>query len=103
MPNLRIDGRFVQDRGWYEADRRYGRFLDRHSGERILFLELGVGGNTPGIIKFPFLRMAADDPKATYACVNLGEAFTAEGIEGRSIVLNADIRDVLRDTVQTDP
>ena len=60
-------------------------------------LELGVGGNTPGIIKVPFLRMTAQNPRATYACINLGEAITMKGLEKQAILLDADIGAVLRD------
>ena len=90
-PNLRCDDSFVQDEGWYAAAQRYEDFLHRYRNGRILFLELGVGSNTPGIIKVPFLRMTAQNPKATYACVNLGEAVTMRGLEAQSILLDADI------------
>lgn len=95
--NLRSDGTFVQDEGWYAAARRYEDFLQRHRNGRILLLELGVGGNTPGIIKVPFLRLTAQNPKATYACLNLGEAFTISGLEEQSILFDADIGKVLGD------
>ncbi|MGM9670727.1 MAG: SIR2 family NAD-dependent protein deacylase [Oscillospiraceae bacterium] len=96
-PNLRCDDSFVQDEGWYAAARRYEDFLHLHRNGRILFLELGVGGNTPGIIKVPFLRMTAQNPKATYACINLGEAITTRGLEAQSILFDADIGAVLSD------
>ena len=73
--NLRGDDRFVQDDGWYDASRRYEDFLNRHNGMHILFLELGVGMNTPGIIKYPFWRMTAENPEAVYCTVNSGQAF----------------------------
>lgn len=95
--NLRSDDTFVQDEGWYAAARRYEDFLQRHRNGRILLLELGVGGNTPGIIKVPFLRLTAQNPKATYACFNLGEAFTISGLEEQSILFDADIGKVLSD------
>ena len=95
--NLRSDDTFVQDEGWYAAARRYEDFLQRYRNGRILLLELGVGGNTPGIIKVPFLRMTAENPKATYACLNLGEAFTMSGLEEQSILFDADIGKVLSD------
>ena len=93
--NLRCDDSFVQDEGWYAAARRYEDFLHRHRNGRILFLELGVGDNTPGIIKVPFLRMTAQNLRATYACINLGEAITMKGLEMQSILLDADIGAVL--------
>ena len=96
-PNLRCDDSFVQDEGWYTAAQRYEGFLHRYKSGRILLLELGVGGNTPGIIKVPFLRMTAQNPRATYACINLGEAITMRGLEAQSILFDADIGKVLSD------
>lgn len=95
--NLRVDDTFVQDEGFYAAASRYQGFLRRYEGSRLLLLELGVGGNTPGIIKFPFLQMTAQNPRAVYACVNLGQAFTLSGLEAQSILLDADIGAVLAD------
>lgn len=94
--NLRADHTFVEDAGWCAAVQRYEKFIRQHSGREVLFLELGVGMNTPGIIKYPFWRMTADNPKATYACVNLGEACTPTEITDRSICINADIGEVLK-------
>lgn len=93
--NLRCDGTFVEDAGWHEAARRYEEFLRRHKGARLLFLELGVGNNTPGIIKYPFWQMTCQNPKAVYACINSGEAFTPQQIKGRSICIDGDIGQVL--------
>ena len=93
--NLRADDTFVEDEGWHRAADRYRDFLERHRGSRILFLELGVGMNTPGIIKFPFWRMTEENPAATYACINQGEAYAPEGIEERSICIDGDIGEVL--------
>ena len=93
--NLRADGTFVQDEGWYAAAERYESFLRSRKNAKILFLELGVGGNTPAIIKYPFWRMTAGNPLAVYACVNKGEAFTAADIAERSVCIDADIGEVL--------
>lgn len=93
--NLRADDSFVQDKGWYEAAGRYEDFLRTRGNSRILFLELGVGYNTPGIIKYPFWRMTAKNPKAVYACVNYGEALCPSEIAGQAICINADIGTVL--------
>ena len=94
--NLRSDDRFVQDEGWYAAAERYSDFIRRHKGLHILFLELGVGFNTPVIIKYPFWQMTAENPKAVYASVNNGEAFCPDEIKYRSVCINADIYAVLR-------
>ena len=89
--NLRIDGTFVQDEGWYAAARRYEDFLRRHQGQRLLFLELGVGSNTPVIIKYPFWKMTMQNRKATYVCINQEEAYLPGAIQNRSICVRGDI------------
>ena len=88
--NLRADDSFVEDAGWHDAAGRYSEFLRRHAGTRTLFLELGTGYNTPGIIKYPFWRMTAQWPDAQYACVNLGEATAPGEIAQKSICINGD-------------
>ena len=93
--NLRSDGTFVQDQGWYVAAKRYEEFLRSQQNGHIMLLELGVGGNTPGIIKYNFWRMTAENPKAVYACINYGEACTPTEIRDHSICINADIGKVL--------
>ncbi|MBO6046269.1 MAG: Sir2 silent information regulator family NAD-dependent deacetylase [Erysipelotrichaceae bacterium] len=93
--NLRADDTFVQDEGWYEARSRYYDFLNTHSEQNILFLELGVGANTPVIIKYPFWQMTNEWPHATYACINYNEAITPEMIVEKSICINDDIDAVL--------
>ncbi len=93
--NLRADGTFVEDAGWRAAAARYRAFLEAHETGRVLYLELGVGMNTPIIIKYPFYRRVYENPEAIYACVNYGEAYTAVEIRDRSIVLDADIDAVL--------
>lgn len=93
--NLRSDGRFVEDEGWHAAAGRYAEFLRRHHGLRVLFLELGVGWNTPSIIKYPFWQMTMENPQAIYACVNRGQAVCPREIEGRSICIDGDVGEVL--------
>ncbi|MCB6364843.1 Sir2 silent information regulator family NAD-dependent deacetylase [Intestinibacillus massiliensis] len=89
--NLRCDATFVQDEGWYQANGRYQDFLRRHSGRHVLFWELGVGGNTPAIIKYPFWQMTGQNPRAVYACINAAEAAVPPEIAGRSICIQGDI------------
>ncbi len=93
--NLRSDNTFVEDAGWHAAQNRYGEFLKRCEGLNILFLELGVGGNTPVIIKYPFWKMTAQNHNATYACINRGEAFAPNEIRKQSILIDADIKKVI--------
>lgn len=95
--NLRSDNTFVQDEGWNAAARRYSRFLDEYSDAKILLLELGVGGNTPVIIKYPFWKLTLKNADATYCCVNKGEAFVPKEIESRSLCFDGDIGAVLAD------
>lgn len=93
--NLRSDDAFVQDEGWYQARGRYRDFLRRHEGMRVVFLELGVGNNTPGIIKYPFWKMTAQNPGYVYVCVNFGQAFCPQELRSRSICIDGDIGRVL--------
>lgn len=93
--NLRSDDRFVEDEGWHAAAERYANFLRTREGQKILFLELGVGYNTPVIIKYPFRQMTAKNPRATYACINRGEVFCPDEIADRAICVDGDIGEVL--------
>lgn len=93
--NLRSDDKFVEDEGWHKAAQRYGDFLQKHEGQHILFLELGVGYNTPAIIKFPFWRMTMQNTNAVYACLNFGEAYAPDEIAAQSICINGDICKIL--------
>ena len=97
--NLRCDNTFVQDEGWAVACQRYEDFIRRHKGLHLLFLELGVGGNTPVIIKYPFWKMTAQNKKAVYATINLGEAVCSPQIKSQSICVDADIGNTLKTLV----
>ena len=94
--NLRADNKFVEDEGWHLAAERYNNFLRTRKNLRILFLELGVGYNTPGIIKYPFWQMTAENPKAIYACINYGEAACPHEIKKQSICIDGDIGEILK-------
>ena len=89
--NLRSDDTFVEDEGWHKAAYRYEQFLNENKDKKILFLELGVGWNTPGIIKYPFIRMTYSLKDAFYVCVNKGFNRIPEEIKDKAIVLNEDI------------
>ena len=93
--NLRSDDTFVEDEGWRAAAQRYLDFVNGHQHGKVLYWDLGIGANTPTIIKLPFMQMTYKNPEATYATVNLGEAFTVEQIEDRSVVIDGDIGEVL--------
>lgn len=93
--NLRADNTFVQDSGWEQASQRYQAFLEQYQKDRVLYLEPGVGFNTPGIIKYPFWQMTYRNPKATYACINYGQADAPREIAERSICIDEDIKEFL--------
>lgn len=89
--NLRCDNTFVQDEGWYAAYSRYEDFLRRHKGAKVVYLELGVGGNTPVIIKYPFWKMTHQNAKAVYVCINLSESCCPKEIQTRAVCINRDV------------
>ena len=93
--NLRADDKFVEDEGWRQAAGRYADFLRTRKGGRVLFLELGVGYNTPGIIKYPFWRMTRENPRAVYGVLNRSKAFAPREIQERSICIDGDIGSAL--------
>ena len=94
--NLRADDSFAEDGGWHLAAERYSNFLRTRERQRMLFLELGVGYNTPGIIKYPFWRMTMQNPKSVYACINMEEAYAPEEIRERAVCISGDIGGILR-------
>ena len=100
--NLRADDSFVENEGWHRASAAYSDFIRRHENLHVLYLELGVGGNTPVIIKYPFWQMTWVNDKAVYACINYGEAFCPGEIEDRSICIDGDIGAVLQNLRKRD-
>ena len=95
--NLRSDNKFVEDEGWHAAAERYENFLRTRAGGKILFLELGVGYNTPVIIKYPFWQMTAKNPNATYVCINQGQAVCPQEIQRQAICINIDLGNALQE------
>lgn len=98
--NLRADSTFVQDKNWDKQKLKYEKFLKNSNNSKILFLELGVGFNTPSIIKYNFWRMTLNNKKSVYASINLGECYSASDIEERSICIDADISEVLKKLIK---
>ena len=95
--NLRSDNTFVEDEGWHRASAAYADFLRRHENLHVLYLELGVGANTPVIIKYPFWQMTMANDRAVYACLNYGEAFCPQEIADRSICVDGDLGEIISD------
>lgn len=98
--NLRADSTFVQDKNWDKQKSKYENFLKNSNNSKILFLELGVGFNTPSIIKYNFWRMTLNNKKSVYASINLGECYSASDIEERSICIDTDISEVLKKLIK---
>ena len=95
--NLRSDQTFVEDERWHWAAERYEKFIQDHKKQKIVFLELGVGYNTPGIIKYPFWQMTNTFQHAFYVCLNQGEAYAPEEIRKKSVCMNEDIGEILKE------
>ncbi len=93
--NLRCDETFVEDAGWHGAAARYREFLEAHQGQQVLFLEMGVGLITPGIIKYPFWQQVAKNPQAYYRSLNDGQAQAPAQIASRSLCIDGDMTPVL--------
>lgn len=93
--NLRSDDSFVENEGWHIASAAYSDFLRRHEGMHVLYLEIGVGSNTPVIIKYPFWQMTNDNQKAVYVCLNYNEAFCLIQIQDRSVCIDGDSGEVI--------
>ena len=68
--HVRKDGYFVQDKAWYEAADRYENFIAGAAGRRTVLLELGVGYNTPTIIRIPFERLTYREADAVLVRMN---------------------------------
>ncbi len=94
--NLRCDDTFVQDNGWYEAEKRYRKFVEGCKNSNVVYLEVGVGMNTPVIIKYPFMKMTSENNNAVYACLNIEGAYIPNEIADRSICINMDISNVVK-------
>ena len=95
--NLRADDTFVEDDGWRKASAAYADFLRRHSGMRVLYMEIGVGHNTPVIIKYPFWQMTKENSKATYACLSRSDPYCPKPIEKQSVCIDGDFMETLKE------
>ena len=95
--NLRCDANFCEDAGWHAAQKRYQQFLKQHKDDHIVYLELGVGNNTPGIIKYPFWQFVHENPQAYYVIINQLEAYCPMQLAKQSLVIEKDIASVLKE------
>jgi len=94
--NLRHNAFFVQDEEWYKADKRYGEFQDESEGKNIVYLELGVGFNTPGIIRYPFEQMTYQNPNATLIRFNRDHPLGAPENAKKTISFDEDIMQMIQ-------
>ena len=94
--NLRSDDTFVQDEGWYAAAERYDAFINRHKESRTVYLEIGVGYNTPGIIKYPFMRQTMNNPKASYICITYDDGYIPQEIKDQSLLIEGDADQIIK-------
>lgn len=95
--NLRCDEYFVEDENWDIECERYEKFINLNRNKKILFIELGIGMNTPSIIKYPFWRMTNNFADAYYVCINLNLSFVPDEIKEKSICMDTDITKVFND------
>lgn len=95
--NLRADSTFVQDDGWEEAAGRYEQFLSENKNKKVVFIELGVGYNTPGIIKYPFWQYTHEWNDAFYICINKGQCGIPSEIRDKAVCLDGDIARVIEE------
>jgi NAD-dependent SIR2 family protein deacetylase len=97
--NLRADNTFVQDEGWYQHAGFYEEYLKEHQNKQIVFLELGVGYNTPGIIRYPFEQLTYQNPNAHLIRFNIDDPEGAKENRDKTISFTEDIADVLDNIV----
>lgn len=95
--NLRCDQYFVEDEAWYEAEERFGRFLNVCRKKKTALLELGIGFNTPTIVRFPFEKLARENRNMTLIRLNLNEAIVPESLGARGIGINSDMEKSITD------
>ena len=95
--NLRCDNYFVEDEAWHEAADRYAGFLEQHKDKKVVLLELGVGFNTPIIIRFPFEKMVRENSSYSLIRLNMDEAVVPESFGERAIGIGGDMAKAITD------
>ena len=95
--NLRCDNYFVEDEAWHEAADRYAGFLEQHKDKKVVLLELGVGFNTPIIIRFPFEKMVRENSSYSLIRMNMDEAVVPESFGKRAIGIGGDMAKAITD------
>lgn len=98
--NLRADDRFVQDDGWYEHTKLYREFLEKSQNKNLVLVEIGVGYNTPAIIKYPFERMTLLNKKTTLIRINKDYAICEKEIKDRTVLFDEDVKLIISNLEQ---
>ncbi len=94
-PHLRINQYFVQDENWYEMNQAYNEFLQKTKGKKIIYMELGIGFNTPGIVRYPFERMTYENDHATLIRLNKDNPDGIEENKDKTIAFTEDMQEVV--------
>lgn len=95
--NLRCDQYFVEDAAWHEAEEHFGAFLNECRKKKVVLLELGIGFNTPTIVRFPFEKLTREKENMTLIRLNLDEAIVPESLGKRAIGINSDMEKSITD------
>ena len=95
--NLRSDDRFVQDEQWHRHAELYSKFINKANGKNVVLFEVGVGFNTPAIIRFPFENFVFNQNNFYLLRLNKDYAFCPKEIENKTILFDENIEKVLND------
>lgn len=95
--NLRKDNHFVQDEAWYAAEERFSDYLSEAIDQKLVLVELGVGFNTPTIIRFPFEKLVREHENINLIRLNLDQAIVPKSFGKRAVGINADMADSILD------
>lgn len=98
--NLRCDRYFVEDEAWHGAENRFGNFLNECLKEKTVLLELGIGFNTPTIVRFPFEKLVRENKNIKLIRLNLNEAIIPESFGGRAVGINADMTESINNILK---
>lgn len=96
IPNLRCDEKFVEIPHMKNI-KNYEDFIRKNANKNIVFLEMGVGYNTPGIIRYPFEKITYKFEKVKLIRINKGMAEVPKEISDKSISIDGDINTVLKE------
>ncbi|RTR40564.1 Sir2 silent information regulator family NAD-dependent deacetylase [Shewanella canadensis] len=91
MLHVRIDNTFVENSNWHAAKQGYSEFLGQFHNQKLLLLELGVGFNTPTIIRFPFEQFSRQFPHTHLIRLNKDDARSQDKLKAHNLLVEDDI------------